>query len=111
MRRARRVRESEDSWRAAAVVVVPTFASLLGHNGNTMIGFLVLLFPVLLLIFMLVMERIEEPLTRVALERDVEDFLEHANPDELNTLVWEGPVTAMSRFRARLRVLRLSRRR
>ena len=70
-----------------------------------MIGFLVLLFPVLLLIFMLVMERIEEPLTRVALERDVEDFLEHANPDEMNTLVREGPVSAMSRFRARLRLL------
>jgi hypothetical protein len=65
---------------------------------------------VLLLIFMLVMERIEEPLTRVALERDVEDFLEHANPDELNTLVREGPVSAMSRFRARLRRLRRVRR-
>jgi len=75
-----------------------------------MIGFLVLLFPVLLLIFMLVMERIEEPLTRVALERDVEDFLEHASPDELNTLVREGPVSAMSRFRARLRMLRRGRR-
>jgi hypothetical protein len=71
-----------------------------------MIGFLVLLFPVLLLIFMLVMERIEEPLTRVALERDVDDFLEHASPDELNTLVREGPVSAMSRFRARLRLRR-----
>jgi hypothetical protein len=71
-----------------------------------MIGFLVLLFPVLLLIFMLVMERIEEPLTRVALERDVEDFLDNANPDELNTLVREGPVSAMARFRARLRFLR-----
>ncbi|MEO7261412.1 MAG: hypothetical protein ABI047_09185 [Jatrophihabitantaceae bacterium] len=69
-----------------------------------MIGFLVLLFPVLLLIFMLVMERIEEPLTRVALERDVEDFLEHANPEELNTFVREGADTAVSRFRSRLRL-------
>jgi hypothetical protein len=75
-----------------------------------MIGFLVLLFPVLLLVFMLVMERIEEPLTRVALERDVDDFLENANSDEMNTLVREGPVTAMSRFRARLRLLRRIRR-
>jgi hypothetical protein len=75
-----------------------------------MIGFLVLLFPVLLLVFMLVMERIEEPLTRVALERDVDDFLENANSDEMNTLIREGPVTAMSRFRARLRLLRRSRR-
>ena len=69
-----------------------------------MIGFLVLLFPVLLLVFMLVMERIEEPLTRVALERDVDDFLENANSDELDTLVREGPVSAQSRFRARLRL-------
>ena len=71
-----------------------------------MIGFLVLLFPVLLLIFMLVMERIEEPLTRVALERDVEDFLEHANPEEFDTLVREGPVSAIARFRTRLRLFR-----
>ena len=69
-----------------------------------MIGFLVLLFPVLLLVFMLVMERIEEPLTRVALEREVEDFLENASRDELNTLVVEGPESAMSRFRSRLRL-------
>jgi hypothetical protein len=75
-----------------------------------MIGFLVLLFPVLLLIFMLVMERIEEPLTRVALEREVDDFLEHANPDEMRTLVQEGPVSAMSRFRRRLRLRRRPRR-
>ncbi len=69
-----------------------------------MIGFLVLLFPVLLMIFMLVMERIEEPLTRVALERDVEEFLDHANPDELDTFVREGADSAMSRFRSRLRL-------
>jgi hypothetical protein len=69
-----------------------------------MIGFLVLLFPVLLLVFMLVMERIEEPLTRVALEREVEDFLENASREELNTLVVEGPESAMSRFRSRLRL-------
>jgi len=75
----------------------------MGHNGSTMIGFLVLGFPVLLMIFMLVMERIEEPLTRVATERDVEDFLDHANPDELDTLVREGTDSAIKRFRARLR--------
>lgn len=76
-----------------------------------MIGFLVLLFPVLLMIFMLVMEHIEEPLTRVALERDVEEFLDNANPAELDTLVREGPVSAMSRFRSRLRLRSLAARR
>ncbi|MEO9240201.1 MAG: hypothetical protein ABI418_19160 [Jatrophihabitantaceae bacterium] len=76
-----------------------------------MIGFLVLLFPVLLMAFMLVMERIEEPLTRVADERDVVEFLDHANPDELDTFVREGTDSALTRFRARLRILpRASRR-
>jgi hypothetical protein len=71
--------------------------------------FLVLAFPVLLMLFMLGMERIEEPLTRVAVERDVEDFLDHANPDELDTFVREGTDSAMTRFRARLRFIRGSR--
>jgi hypothetical protein len=71
--------------------------------------FLVIVFPVLLMVFMLVMERIEEPLTRVAVERDVEDFLDHANPDELDAFVREGTDSAMDRFRARLRLIRGSR--
>jgi hypothetical protein len=77
-----------------------------GHNGSVMIGFLVLLFPFLLMGFMLVMERIEKPLTRSAVERDVEDFLDHANPDELDTFVREGTDSAISRFRSRLRLPR-----
>ena len=71
-----------------------------------------LLFPVLLLAFMLIMERIEVPLTRVAAdERDVEQFLDNANPDELNTLVREGTDSALRRFRARLRFPRWAGRR
>lgn len=80
------------------------------HNDNTMIGFLVLLFPFLLMAFMLIMERIEAPLTRVARERDVEDFLDHANPAELNTFVREGTDSALQRFRTRLRIRPRSRR-
>ena len=77
-----------------------------------MIGFLVLLFPVLLMAFMLIMERIEVPLTRVADERDVQEFLDNANPEELDTLVREGTDSALRRFRSRLRFLpRASRRR
>jgi len=68
-----------------------------------MIGFLVLLFPVLLMAFMLIMERIEVPLTRVADEGDVEEFLDNANPEELDTLVREGTDSALQRFRSRLR--------
>jgi hypothetical protein len=69
-----------------------------------MIVFLVLLFPVLLMGFMLIMEHIEEPLTRAAPERDVEDFLDHANPDELDAFVREGTDSALNRFRSRLRL-------
>ncbi|HTZ43793.1 MAG TPA: hypothetical protein VMB79_08000 [Jatrophihabitans sp.] len=76
-----------------------------------MIGFLVLLFPVLLMAFMLIMERIEEPLTRVADERDVQQFLDQANPEELDTFVREGTDSALRRFRARLRILPRGRRR
>jgi hypothetical protein len=74
-----------------------------------MIGFLVFLFPMLLMAFMLTMERIEEPLTRAASERDVEDFLDHANPEELDTFVREGTESAMSRFKSRLVLGRLGR--
>ena len=74
-----------------------------------MIGFLVLLFPVLLMAFMLIMERIEEPLTRAAAERDVEEFLDHANPEELDAFVREGTESAISRFRSRLRLGRRGR--
>ena len=77
----------------------------MGHNDNTMIGFLVLLFPLLLLAFMLIMEHIEEPLTRVADERDVVEFLDHANREELDTFVREGTDSALTRFRSRLRIL------
>jgi hypothetical protein len=75
-----------------------------------MIGFLVLLFPVLLMAFMLIMERIEVPLTRVADERDVEEFLDHASSAELDTFVREGTDSALRRFRRRLRLPRPARR-
>jgi hypothetical protein len=67
-----------------------------------MIGFLVLLFPFVLLGFMLLMGRVEEPLNQVAVEREIEQFLEDANADELETFVREGTDTALKRFRMRL---------
>ena len=70
-----------------------------------------LLFPLLLMAFMLIMEHIEEPLPRVADERDVVEFLDHANREELDTFVREGTDSALTRFRSRLRILpRASRR-
>jgi hypothetical protein len=72
-----------------------------------MAGFLVLLFPVLLLGFMLFMGRVEEPLNRVASEREIEKFLDDANPAELDTFVREGTESALHRFRQRLGLRRL----
>ena len=74
---------------------------------QAMAGLLVLLFPVLLLGFMLFMGRVERPLTRVAVEREIEQFLDDANSDELDTFVREGTETALTRFRQRLSLRRL----
>jgi hypothetical protein len=76
-----------------------------------MIGFVFLLFPVLLLGFVLFMERVEEPLSQVAVEREIEQFLDDANDDELDTFVLEGTESALSRFRQRLSLSRLGRNR
>ena len=72
------------------------------HNGLIMIGLLVVLFPFVLLGFMLFMGRVEEPLSQVAVERDMEEFLDTANSAELDTFVREGTESAISRFRQRL---------
>jgi hypothetical protein len=82
-----------------------------GHNGAAMIGFLALLFPFVLLGFMLFMGRVEEPLTQVAVEREMEQFLDEANPEELDSFVREGADSALSRFRQRLGWRRRRRRR
>jgi hypothetical protein len=72
-----------------------------------MAGLLVLLFPMLLLGFMLFMGRVEEPLSRAAPEREIEQFLDDANPDELDAFVREGTDSALRRFRNRLGFRRL----
>jgi hypothetical protein len=72
-----------------------------------MAGFLVLLFPVLLLVFMLFMGKVEVPLNRINVEREIEQFFEDANPDELDTFVREGTESALHRFRQRLSLHRL----
>ena len=66
-----------------------------------MVAFAVLLFPVGLLLFMLLMERVERPLRSLATEREVEQFLDHANPAELDTFVRKGSAPALTEFRTR----------
>lgn len=72
-----------------------------------MAGLLVLLFPPLLLVFMLFMGKVEEPLNRVNTEREIEKFLDDASPEELDTFVREGTDSALHRFRQRLSLHRL----
>ena len=72
-----------------------------------MLAFLVLLFPLLLLGFMLFMGKVEEPLNRADNEREIETFLDDATPEELDTFVREGTDSALRRFRQRLSLRRL----
>jgi hypothetical protein len=74
-----------------------------------MIGFALLLFPFVLLGFVMIMGRVEEPLTQIADEREIEQFLDDASPEELDVFVREGADSAISRFQARLGLNRLRR--
>jgi hypothetical protein len=67
-----------------------------------MIGFTLLLFPFVLLGFVMLMGRVEQPLSHATTERDIEEFLDTASKSELDTLVTEGTETAIHRNRDRL---------
>ena len=68
-----------------------------------MIGLLVLLFPVLLLGFMLFMQRVEEPLNRSDSNRDIERMLEEKDPGDMQVLMNQGTDDALTRYRTRRR--------
>jgi hypothetical protein len=68
----------------------------------------VILFPPLLIAFLLVMERVEEPLRRPASSREVGEFLTTATPGEVDTLATSGIRRALSRWRRRRRPGHLS---
>jgi hypothetical protein len=61
----------------------------------------VILFPPLLIAFLLVMERVEEPLRRPAGPREVAEFLGTATPGEVDTLAHSGIRRAITRWRRR----------
>jgi hypothetical protein len=67
------------------------------------VALIVILFPPLLIAFLLVMERVEEPLRRPTSQREVEDFLGTATQAEVGTLAQSGIRRAMSRWRSRRR--------
>ena len=68
-----------------------------------MVALIVILFPPMLIAFLLIMERVEEPLRRPTSQREVEDFLGTATEAEVGTLASSGIRRAMSRWRARRR--------
>jgi hypothetical protein len=65
------------------------------------IALIVILFPPLLIAFLLVMERVEEPLRRPASQREVSEFLASADQSEVDTLARSGILRAMFRWRRR----------
>jgi hypothetical protein len=65
------------------------------------VALIVILFPPLLIAFLLVMERVEEPLRRPTSQREVEAFLDSATAGEVDALAQSGIRRAMSRWRRR----------
>ncbi|MCA1713150.1 MAG: hypothetical protein LC789_16525 [Actinobacteria bacterium] len=68
---------------------------------------LTLLLPVLLLLLMLGMEKVEGPLREDAVSEQLEAFLDSARPDEVETFVSEGFAPALDRYWKRRRFGRL----
>lgn len=68
-----------------------------------MVALVVMLFPPLLIAFLLVMERVEEPLRRPPSAREVEEFLGSASRGEVETLNQSGIRRALGRWRQRRR--------
>jgi hypothetical protein len=68
---------------------------------------LALLLPLLLLLLMLSMERVEGPLREDAVTEQLESFLDGARPDEVETFVSEGFSPALESYWRRRRLARL----
>jgi hypothetical protein len=67
------------------------------------VALIVILFPPLVIAFLLVMERVEESLRRPPNPREVDEFLATASPGEVETLANSGIRRAMARWRHRRR--------
>ena len=68
-----------------------------------MVALIVILFPPMVIAFLLVMERVEEPLRRPATSREVSEFLHSATAAEVDTLTNSGIRRALFRWRRRRR--------
>jgi hypothetical protein len=65
------------------------------------VALIVILFPPLLIAFLLIMERVEEPLRRSTSPREVSEFLNTADRGDVDTLARSGILRAMFRWRRR----------
>lgn len=68
---------------------------------------LALLFPLVLLLLLLAMERVERSLRVDSIGDELEAFLEGARPEEVETFVSEGFAPALERYWRRRRLTRL----
>jgi hypothetical protein len=66
-----------------------------------------LVLPLLLLVLMLAMERVERPLRVDSVSDQLESFLDSARPEEVETFVSEGFAPALERYWRRRRLSRL----
>ena len=78
----------------------------MGDNDPVPVLLLGLLLPVLLLLLMLAMERVERPLREESVTEQLETFLDSARPDEVETFVSEGFAPALERYWRRRRFSR-----
>jgi hypothetical protein len=71
------------------------------RGGFPLVALSVILFPPLLIAFLLIMERVEEPLRRPPSSREVTAFLNTATAGEVDTLATSGIRRALFRWRRR----------
>jgi hypothetical protein len=78
-----------------------------GTDGDVSLLLVALLVPMGLLGLLLGMERVERPLRVASVSEQLEQFLEQARPEEVETYVSEGFAPALERYWRRRRLSRL----
>ncbi len=79
----------------------------MGDPGQVSLLLVALLLPLGLLALMLGMERVERPLRIDSVGEQLEQFLDSARPEEVETFVSQGYAPALERYWRRRRLSRL----
>lgn len=83
------------------------FVLACGTMPSAMTAWLSVLVPLLIMFFALGMERVERRLRDTTVrQEELDDFLEHAQPDEVRALFRQGTTRALELFRLRSRTPR-----